>query len=53
MVRKQEDGRWEDHKEKGEPVFRYVLAKTQKELMANSAVTWISIRTRSSPRIDI
>ena len=53
MVRKREDGRWEDHKENGEPIFRYVLAKTQKELMANSAVTWISIRTRSSPRIDI
>lgn len=32
MVRKQEDGRWEDHKENGEPIFRYVLAKNQKEL---------------------
>ena len=39
MVRKREDGRWEGrivvgHKENGEPIFRYVLAKTQKELLA-------------------
>ncbi len=38
MVRKREDGRWEGrivagHKRNGEPLFRYVLAKTQKELM--------------------
>ena len=38
MVRKREDGRWEGrivvgHKENGEPIFRYVLAKTQKELL--------------------
>ena len=39
MVRKREDGRWEGrivvgHKQSGEPIFRYVLAKTQKELLA-------------------
>ena len=39
MVRKREDGRWEGrivvgHKENGDPLFRYVLAKTQKELLA-------------------
>ena len=39
MVRKREDCRWEGrivvgHKENGEPIFRYVLAKTQKELLA-------------------
>lgn len=38
MVRKREDGRWEGrivvgHKRNGEPIFRYVLAKTQKELL--------------------
>ena len=38
MVRKREDGRWEGrivvgHKENGEPIFRYVLARTQKELL--------------------
>lgn len=38
MVRKREDGRWEGrivvgHKENGEPIFRYVLAKTQKDLL--------------------
>ena len=39
MVRKREDGRWEGrivvgHKQNGEPIFRYVLTKTQKELLA-------------------
>lgn len=39
MVRKREDGRWEGrivvgHKKNGQPIFRYVLAKTQKELLA-------------------
>ena len=38
MVRKREDGRWEGrivigHKESGEPIFRYVSAKTQKDLL--------------------
>lgn len=38
MVRKREDGRWEGRivvgrKQNGEPIFRYVLAKTQKELL--------------------
>lgn len=38
MVRKREDGRWEGrivvgHKRNGDPIFRYVLAKTQKELL--------------------
>ena len=38
MVRKREDGRWEGrivvgHEQNGEPIFRYVLAKTQKELL--------------------
>ena len=38
MVRKREDGRWEGrivvgHKEDGAPIFRYALAKTQKELL--------------------
>lgn len=37
MVRKREDGRWEGrivvgHKNNGEPIYRYVLAKTQTEL---------------------
>ena len=55
MVRKREDGRWEGrivvgHKENGEPIFRYVLAKTQKDCWPNSTVTWISIRTHSLPR---
>ena len=39
MVRKRDDGRWEGrivvgHKENGEPIFQYVLAPTQKELLA-------------------
>ena len=39
MVRKREDGRWEGrivtgHKENGDPIFQYVLAPTQKELLA-------------------
>ena len=38
MVRKREDGRWEErivvgHKENGEPIFQYVLAPTQKVLL--------------------
>jgi len=38
MVRKRDDGRWEGrivvgHKENGEPLFRHVYAKTQKELL--------------------
>ena len=38
MVRKREDGRWEGrivigHKENGEPLFRHVYAKMQKELL--------------------
>lgn len=38
MVRKRDDGRWEGrivvgHKKNGDPIHRYVLAKTQKELM--------------------
>ena len=37
MVRKREDGRWEGrivvgHKKNGDPIHRYVLARTQKEL---------------------
>ena len=37
MVRKREDGRWEGrivvgHKNNGNPIYRYVLAKTQAEL---------------------
>ena len=37
LVRKRDDGRWEDrivvgHKDDGKPIFRYVLAHTQKEL---------------------
>ena len=37
MVRKRDDGRWEGrivvgHKNNGKPIYRYVLAKTQKEL---------------------
>lgn len=37
MVRKRVDGRWEGrivvgHKNNGEPIYRYVLAKTQAEL---------------------
>jgi len=38
MVRKRDDGRWEGrivvgHKESGDPIFRYVSAGSQKELM--------------------
>ena len=38
MVRKREDGRWEGrivvgHKNNGEPIYKYVLAKTQAELV--------------------
>jgi integrase len=38
MVRKKDDGRWEGrivvgHKENGDPIFRYVYGKTQKELL--------------------
>lgn len=38
MVRKRSDGRWEGrivvgHKENGNPIFRYLYAKTQKELL--------------------
>lgn len=38
MVRKREDGRWEGrivvgHKKNGDPIHRYVLASTQKELI--------------------
>ena len=37
LVRKRDDGRWEGrivvgHKDDGKPIFRYVLAHTQKEL---------------------
>ena len=37
MVRKRDDGRWEGrivvgHKENGDPIFRYVYGKTQKEV---------------------
>ena len=40
MVRKRDDGRWEGrivvgHKENGDPIFRYVYSKTQKELLEN------------------
>ena len=39
MVRKRDDGRWEGrivvgHKKSGEPIFQYVLAPTQKALLA-------------------
>ena len=39
MVRKRDDGRWEGrivvgHKEDGDPIFQYVLAPTQKALLA-------------------
>ena len=55
MVRKREDGRWEGrivvgHKQNGEPIFRYVLARTQRNYWPNSTGTWTSIRMRSSPR---
>ena len=38
MIRKRDDGRWEGrivvgHKNNGEPIYRYVLAKTQAELV--------------------
>ena len=38
MVRKRDDGRWEGrivtgHKENGDPIFQYILAPTQKELL--------------------
>ena len=57
MVRKREDGRWEGrivvgHKQNGEPIFRYVLAKTQKELLdkLHRDGTWRPFRMWSSPR---
>ena len=55
MVRKREDGRWEGrivvgHKQNGEPIFRYVLAKTQWNCWTSSTVTWMPFRTWSSPR---
>ena len=55
MVRKREDGRWEGrivvgHKQNGEPIFRYVLAKTQKELLDKLTGTWRPFRMWSSPR---
>ena len=39
MVRKRSDGRWEGrivvgHKENSDPIFRYIYAPTQKELLA-------------------
>ena len=39
MVRKKDDGRWEGrivvgHKANGEPIFRYVYGRTQKELLS-------------------
>ena len=39
MVRKKEDGRWEGrivvgHKANGDPIFRYVYGRTQKELLS-------------------
>lgn len=39
MVRKKDDGRWEGrivvgHKDNGDPIFRYVYGKTQKELLS-------------------
>ncbi len=39
MVRKRDDGRWEGrivvgHKDNGDPIFQYVLASTQKALLA-------------------
>ena len=38
MVRKRDDGRWEGrivigHKENGAPIFHYLSARTQKELL--------------------
>ncbi len=38
MVRKRDDGRWEGrivvgHKNNGDPIYRYVFAKTQAELI--------------------
>lgn len=44
MVRRRDDGRWEGrivvgHKENGEPLFRHVYGKTQKELLDSSIVT--------------
>ena len=58
MVRKREDGRWEGrivvgHKQNGEPIFRYVLAKTQKELLTSSTGTWRPFRMWSSPKTAV
>ena len=44
MVRKRDDGRWEGrivvgHKANGDPIFRHVYAKTQKELTEDSRMT--------------
>ena len=55
MVRKREDGplggpHRGGHKQNGEPIFRYVLAKTQKELLNKLHRTWRPFRTWSSPR---
>ena len=40
MVRKREDGRWEGrivvgHKSNGDPIFRYLSAGSQKELLTS------------------
>lgn len=45
MVRKREDGRWEGrivvgHKENGAPIFHYLSAGTQKELLENCTGAW-------------
>ena len=49
MVRKREDGCLEgriviDHKENGDPIFRYICADTQKELTVNLRQNITTIR---------
>ena len=56
MVRKREDGRWEGrivvgHKKNGDPIHRYVLAKTQRELTEKGQYTllWLVIMDVNMP----
>ena len=61
MVRRKEDGRWEGrivvgHKANGDPIFRYVYGRTQKELMAKlhqSIETYQDVELTEDSRITL
>ena len=61
MVRKKEDGRWEGrivvgHKQSGEPIFRYVYGRTQKELLSKlhqSIETYQDVELTEDSRITL